>query len=177
MIAVCGIGMPSGCLNNAVTANQSASAPTMPASAAARTYPIQGAAPPLVPVDCAQVHTRKITVAPTRKLSATSFIRRSPRRRSASAAASAPASDSAKLGRGSAIGPWVGCPTTAPSSAIASPAPPSDRPNPWNRPYHDVEPGNGLAHSDTADPSTGGEDRRAETPLAPAQGRPSERAG
>ena len=37
MIAVCGIGMPSGCLNSAVTANQSASAPTMPASAAART--------------------------------------------------------------------------------------------------------------------------------------------
>ena len=37
MIAVCGIGIPSGCLNSAVTANQSASAPTMPASAAART--------------------------------------------------------------------------------------------------------------------------------------------
>ena len=44
MIAVCGIGMPSGCLNSAVTANQSASAPTMPASAAARTYPTQAAA-------------------------------------------------------------------------------------------------------------------------------------
>ena len=37
MIAVCGIGMPSGCLNRAVTANQSARAPTMPASAKART--------------------------------------------------------------------------------------------------------------------------------------------
>ena len=37
MIAVCGIGMPSGCRNSAVTANQSASAPTMPPSAAART--------------------------------------------------------------------------------------------------------------------------------------------
>ena len=37
MIAVCGIGMPNGCLNNAVTANQSASAPTMPASPAAPT--------------------------------------------------------------------------------------------------------------------------------------------
>ena len=37
MIAVCGIGSPSGCRNSAVTANQSASAPTMPASAAART--------------------------------------------------------------------------------------------------------------------------------------------
>src|SRR5664280_2672165 len=34
MIAVCGMGRPSGCLNSAVTANQSASAPTMPASAA-----------------------------------------------------------------------------------------------------------------------------------------------
>ena len=37
MIAVCGIFSPSGCRNSAVTANQSASAPTMPASAAART--------------------------------------------------------------------------------------------------------------------------------------------
>ena len=37
MIAVCGIGSPSGRLNSAVTANQSASAPTMPASAIART--------------------------------------------------------------------------------------------------------------------------------------------
>ncbi len=37
MIAVCGIGIPSGCRNSAVTANQSASAPTMPASAAAFT--------------------------------------------------------------------------------------------------------------------------------------------
>ena len=37
MIAVCGIGNPSGCRNSAVTANQSASAPTMPASDAART--------------------------------------------------------------------------------------------------------------------------------------------
>ena len=37
MIAVCGIGSPSGRLNKAVTANQSASAPTMPASAIART--------------------------------------------------------------------------------------------------------------------------------------------
>ena len=38
-------------------------------------------------------------MAPTRKLSATIFIRRRPRRRSASAAVSAPASDSAKLSR------------------------------------------------------------------------------
>ncbi len=35
MIAVCGMGRPKGRRNNAVTANQSASAPTMPASAAA----------------------------------------------------------------------------------------------------------------------------------------------
>ena len=52
------------------------------------------------PSDCAQLQSRKTTVAPTRKLSATTFIRRSPRRRSASAAESAPASDSAKLVRG-----------------------------------------------------------------------------
>ena len=37
MIAVWGIGMPSGWRNSAVTANQSASAPTMAASAMART--------------------------------------------------------------------------------------------------------------------------------------------
>lgn len=37
MIAVCGIGRPNGRRNSAVTANQSASAPTMPASAAAET--------------------------------------------------------------------------------------------------------------------------------------------
>lgn len=37
MIAVCGMGMPSGWRKRAVTANQSASAPTMPASAAADT--------------------------------------------------------------------------------------------------------------------------------------------
>ena len=37
MIAVCGMGRPSGRRNRAVTANQSASAPTMDASAAART--------------------------------------------------------------------------------------------------------------------------------------------
>ncbi len=37
MMAVCGIGRPSGWRNSAVTANQSASAPTMAASAVART--------------------------------------------------------------------------------------------------------------------------------------------
>ena len=37
MIAVCGIGSPSGCRNSAVTANQSASAPTIAASAAVLT--------------------------------------------------------------------------------------------------------------------------------------------
>ena len=37
MIAVCGMGSPSGRRNSAVTANQSASAPTIPASAMART--------------------------------------------------------------------------------------------------------------------------------------------
>ena len=37
MIAVCGIGSPSGWRKSAVTANQSASAPTIEASAVART--------------------------------------------------------------------------------------------------------------------------------------------
>src|SRR5690606_32067618 len=37
---VCGIFIPNGYLNNAVTANQSANAPTIPASENARTYSI-----------------------------------------------------------------------------------------------------------------------------------------
>jgi hypothetical protein len=40
MIAVCGIGMPSGWRNSAVTANQSARPPTIDASAAACRYPV-----------------------------------------------------------------------------------------------------------------------------------------
>ena len=43
--AVCGIGRPSGCRNSAVTANQSAIAPTMLASAPALTKPSQPSAP------------------------------------------------------------------------------------------------------------------------------------
>ena len=42
MIAVCGIGMPSGWRNSAVIANQSARPPTMAASAVARTKPSHG---------------------------------------------------------------------------------------------------------------------------------------
>ena len=42
MIAVCGIGSPSGWRNSAVTANQSASPPTIAASANARTKPSHG---------------------------------------------------------------------------------------------------------------------------------------
>ncbi len=42
MIAVCGIGRPSGCRNSAVTANQSARPPTRPASAKAWTKPRRG---------------------------------------------------------------------------------------------------------------------------------------
>ena len=41
MMAVCGIGTPSGYLNSAVTANQSASAPIIAASANARRNPSQ----------------------------------------------------------------------------------------------------------------------------------------
>ena len=37
IMAVCGRGMPSGCLNKTTTANQSAMAPTIDASAKART--------------------------------------------------------------------------------------------------------------------------------------------
>jgi hypothetical protein len=39
MSAVCGMGMPSGWRKSAVTANQSASPPTTPASAMARIHP------------------------------------------------------------------------------------------------------------------------------------------
>ena len=39
MIAVCGMGMPKGCLKSAVTANQSARPPTIPASAKALKKP------------------------------------------------------------------------------------------------------------------------------------------
>ena len=39
MIAVCGMGSPNGWRNSAVTANQSAKAPTMAASAPALTNP------------------------------------------------------------------------------------------------------------------------------------------
>jgi hypothetical protein len=42
MIAVCGIGRPSGWRNKAVTANQSAMPPTIAASAKARTKPQTG---------------------------------------------------------------------------------------------------------------------------------------
>jgi hypothetical protein len=45
MMAVCGMGIPKGCRKRAVTANQSASPPTIPASAAARRYPTHAASP------------------------------------------------------------------------------------------------------------------------------------
>ena len=41
-IAVCGIGKPSGCLNSALTANQSARPPIIAASAKARSAPSHG---------------------------------------------------------------------------------------------------------------------------------------
>ena len=63
---------------------------------------------------CAHRQTRNTPVAPIRKLSATTFIRRSATRRSASASGSAPANDSAKDVRASALPRLrqpVGCPT------------------------------------------------------------------
>lgn len=75
MIAVCGIGSPSGRRNRAVTANQSASAPTIPPSAAARTYASHG---------CRSWNMNAMTNAmamKTRAPSATAFIRRSARSR------------------------------------------------------------------------------------------------
>src|SRR3954447_18525183 len=79
MMAVCGIGRPSGWRNSADTANQSASAPTMAASANARTYPAQ-------PCVCSiQRKTRNTTVATTRNAVAMNFILRNAMRRSRSA--------------------------------------------------------------------------------------------
>ena len=74
--AVCGIGRPSGCLNSAVTANQSAIAPTIDASAPAFTKP---STPPW---PCVATYT---TAANTSSDSATVRIRRSRTRRSSSA--------------------------------------------------------------------------------------------
>ena len=113
MIAVCGILSPRGWRNRAVTANQSASAPIMPASAAAPTYPSQAGPPWAWP----HRQARKITVAPTRKPNATAFIRRRLRSRSASVSGSAPANDSARdvpprAGRATRLGSA----TTPPSS-------------------------------------------------------------
>ena len=73
--AVCGIGSPIGCLNSAVTANQSAIAPTMEASAAALTKPSQ---PSWSSV------TTKTTAATSSSETASVRIRRRPRRRSSS---------------------------------------------------------------------------------------------
>jgi hypothetical protein len=47
MIAVCGIGSPSGCRKSAVTANQSASAPTTAASKPCASSLSHGAASPM----------------------------------------------------------------------------------------------------------------------------------
>ena len=77
MIAVWGIGRPSGCRKSAVTANQSASAPTMAASAVARTYPIH-VGPSLTSHHRA---SRNTTVAASSSPVASAFIRRRSRSR------------------------------------------------------------------------------------------------
>ncbi len=77
--AVCGIGSPSGCLNRAVTANQSAIAPTIEASAPAFTNPSQPS--------CPRVATYT-TAASTSRPTAIVRIFRSPSRRASSAAGS-----------------------------------------------------------------------------------------
>lgn len=79
MIAVCGILSPIGCLKRAVTANQSARAPTMPPSAAARTYSSHGY------VSCRAKATRKMAAITASSPVASSFMRRRASARSASA--------------------------------------------------------------------------------------------
>ena len=71
MIAVCGIGIPNGYRNKAVTANQSASPPTMDASAAACRYPHSPCRSPKI------THTANTPAAATSIPVATSFMRRS----------------------------------------------------------------------------------------------------
>ena len=78
--AVCGIGSPSGCLKSAVTANQSAIAPTIDASAPALTKPQEAVLAQRGDVDDGGEHAAATT--------ATVRIRRSPRRRASSAAGS-----------------------------------------------------------------------------------------
>ena len=78
MMAVCGIGIPSGWRKSAVTANQSASAPTIAASANALTYPQPVLEPPM---DRATTYS---AAAANSKDNANTFILRSaaPRSRS-----------------------------------------------------------------------------------------------
>ena len=79
MIAVWGMGIPNGCRNSAVTANQSARAPTMPPSAAARRYASAGTC--CWPMNPTRNRAAMSSSAPR----ATDFIVRRPRRRSWSA--------------------------------------------------------------------------------------------
>ena len=81
MSAVCGMGTPSGCRKIAVTANQSAIAPTIEASAPAWTNPQN-------PWSATRRVARKTTAAKTSRPRATARIWRRPRRRSASSAGS-----------------------------------------------------------------------------------------
>ena len=78
--AVCGIGRPSGCLNSAVTANQSAIAPTIDASAPALTKPRKPSWSSVTTYTAAANSSR-----PT----ASERIRRRPRRRSSSSSGAA----------------------------------------------------------------------------------------
>ena len=82
MMAVCGIFRPMGYLNRAVTANQSASAPTIPPSAAARTYSSHGYC------FCRAKAKTNTTAMAISRLSARSFILRSAAAFSASPALS-----------------------------------------------------------------------------------------
>src|SRR4051794_36700166 len=78
--AVCGIGSPSGCLNRATTANQSAMAPTMEASAPAFTKPRKPSWPSVA---------RYTAAARTSRPTARARMRRRADRRSASSPGSA----------------------------------------------------------------------------------------
>jgi hypothetical protein len=74
MMAVCGIFRPSGWRNSATTANQSAMAPTMAASANAATYPRNAQAGCRA---CSTLAAAYSSAAPHSRPSATRFMRRS----------------------------------------------------------------------------------------------------
>src|SRR3954452_1995368 len=99
MIAVCGIGSPMGCRNRAVTANQSASAPTIDASAVALTYPTHAPAPEPI-----STQARKTAAATRNSPVASRFMRVRSRARCGSSRESARGASGREAGTSTSLG-------------------------------------------------------------------------